>query len=144
MASNGPTGGIACPGRWRMARRWRLAVAFAPLLGLAAFIAYVAPTAWLQAEQAPIPAAPPAGCALLLGYMAWPIGLAACRGRRRRYPPYLASVAAASSAPNSSLQSSISAISMSFSNSSSKRCTIASGSFTRLPSPITPKCTRPL
>ena len=49
------------------------------------------------------------------------------------------SVASAPAASNASSQSSISATSTSFSNSSPKRRTIASGSRTRLPSPMTPK-----
>lgn len=71
------TKGIAArTGGMPSAASWRRAIALAPLLGLAAFLAYFVLAAWPHAELRPVPAAPSGGCALLLGYMAWPIGFA--------------------------------------------------------------------
>lgn len=64
------------------AAAWRRAIRLPPLLGLAGFLAYFAFTAWPHADlRAPL-ATPSGGCALMLGYMAWPIGFALRAFRR--------------------------------------------------------------
>ena len=67
---------------WRTsAQAWRRAIRLAPLLGLAGFLAYFALAAWPHADfTAPLGTSSGAR-ALLLGYMAWPIGFS-LRGLR--------------------------------------------------------------
>ena len=58
----------------------------APLIGLAAFLGYVAWTAWAHRGFAPPVAEPASGCVLLLAYMAWPAGYAVRTFGRRNVP----------------------------------------------------------
>lgn len=70
------TGGIPRTTRSRHAATRRRAIAFAPLLGLVVFLAYLVPNVWLQMKHGIPLATPSAGCALLVGHMAWPLCLA--------------------------------------------------------------------
>lgn len=75
--------GCARAARSRAATRLRAMSSLAPLLGLVAFLAYFALAALPQQGLSPPPGGPASGCALLLGYMAWPVGSAVrALGRR--------------------------------------------------------------